>query len=135
MERRNRCRRRNRQGLTIIEMSVVLAVLLMLASMVFISLNGMEDWKKAKLAGEQLREVYLAQKTYLADNPTDTPAVFSDQSLLVPYLPSGATSIPVVETLTGATPGIDCTQMPPIINGPYDPSGDTQDTLWDVGKP
>jgi len=135
MERKNRDQIRDCRGLTIIEMTVVLAVLLMLASMVFISLNGMEDYKKAKVAGEQLREVYIAQKTYLADNPTDTPASFTDQSLLVQYLPNGATAIPVVETLAGTTPGIDCTKMPPVVVGPYDPSGDTDDGLWDVGKP
>ncbi len=124
----------NCRGLTIIEISVVLAVLLMLATMIFLSLNGMNDWKKAKLAGENLRVVYLAQKTYLADHPTDSVSAL-DASKLLPYLPNGAAAIPQIEKLDGTEVVIKLDVMPPVATGSYDPSGRTDDGLWDVGKP
>ncbi len=125
---------KNSRALTIIELTVVLAVLLMLATMIFISMAGMKDWKKAKLAGENLRVVYLAQKTYLADHPTD--AVTSlDATKLAPYLVTGNGTIPTIEKLDGSEVTIKLDVMPPVVSGSYDPSGRTDDGLWDVGKP
>ena len=121
--------------MTIIEISVTLALLMALASVVVISANGVSEWKLARSAGLDLRLVYVAQKSYLADHPTaDISAVAAAD--LVPYLPNQMGSIPTVESLEGDTLTIDHNQMPPVaLNGgsAYDPSGDALDGLWDVG--
>ena len=93
--------------MTIIEVSVTLGVMLMLASVVFYSTSGIDKWKKGRNAGMDLQSVYLAQKSFLADRPTTDVATIVDSDLL-PYM-NGATSIPTIETLDGSTKTIDIT--------------------------
>ena len=126
---------RGRQdGMTLIEITLVLALLVSMASMGLMAVGGINNWKKASAAAESLRVVYIAQKTYMADHPTESVAdlVAAD---LIPYLANGATAIPTIEKLDGSFVGITLSVMPPVVVGPYDPSGRTDDGLWDVGKP
>lgn len=125
--------RARRKGLTIIEMSLVLALLVALATLVLYSVGGMDNWKKGKEAGEQLRLVYIAQKTYMADHPTENVANLN-ATKLIPYLPNGAIAIGQVEAKDGSMKNITVNVMPPVVAGPYDPSGAADDGLWDVGK-
>ena len=125
---------KSHKGLTIIEMTVVLAIILSLSMVIYYSLGGLDSWKKGKKASEELRIVYMAQKTFLADNPTNSVAALTAADL-IPYLANGQTAIPSVEKLDGSASAITLTVMPPVVAGAYDPSGTTEDGLWDVGKP
>jgi predicted lipoprotein len=73
---------------------------------------------------------------FLADNPTTLVANIT-AAQLIPYLPNQATAIPTVKALTGVTMTIRVNVNPPNINngsgGIYDPSGSSNDSLWDVG--
>ena len=74
---------------------------------------------------------------YLADNPTASVSTLTS-TLLIPYLPNQATSMPTVKSLTGANLSILVNVSPPVINAgsgtTYDPSGSSKDSLWDVGE-
>ena len=123
-------------GLTVIELSLTLALMLAFASITITSVNGLKNWKLARIAGEEVRAVYLAQKSYLADHPTVKVADITSTQL-VPYLPGGRTAIPTVLSLEGESLGIDINVMPPLVTasaGPYDPSGSPSDSLWDAGR-
>jgi type II secretory pathway pseudopilin PulG len=125
------------RGMTIIELSVALGLMLSMASIVVMSANGITDWKRARDAGMELRSVYIAQKSYLADNPTQSVTSIT-AGTLTPYLPVPSASMPTVESLTGAQLPINFNVIPPVVkNGTatYDPSGVANDGLWDVGKP
>jgi type II secretory pathway pseudopilin PulG len=128
---RSRCR-----GLSLIEITLVIGLMLALASMVTYSVTSMTDWKKGRSAAEKLKGVYVAQKSYLADHPTKTATDFTS-SKLIPYLPGQSGAMPTSESLDGDTLTLDFMTMPPTfqLNGDtYDPSGKFQDGLWDVGK-
>jgi prepilin-type N-terminal cleavage/methylation domain-containing protein len=125
------------KGFTLVEMTVVLMVLMtLLGTGLFVS-KQYGNWQLGRVAAEELRTVYAAQRMYLADNPT---AVVSNitGAQIIPYLPSRATTIPTVKSLTGATLSIRVNVSPPTINngsgGIYDPSGNPNDSLWDVGQ-
>lgn len=123
--------------MTIIEISVTLALMMALASVVVFSASGISEWKLARTAALDLRAVYVAQKSYLADHPTDSIATVSAADL-GPYLPMQGAGIPTIESIEGAQLPIDFNVMPPVAtNGgaAYDPSGDPDDGLWDVGRP
>ncbi|MFT5469978.1 MAG: prepilin-type N-terminal cleavage/methylation domain-containing protein [Verrucomicrobiales bacterium] len=122
-----------RRGMTIIEMSVTLALLISLAGVITFSLGGYGDWKLGKEASGALQSVYLAQKSLLADRPT-IRLIDLTAADLVPYLPGGATEIPKVEALDGGSLDIDYNIMPPKIVGGYDPSPSEDDGVWDVGR-
>jgi len=123
-------------GLTLIEMSLVLFLLITLMATGMFFNNKITEWKAGRDASEILRTVYSAQRMYLADNPT---AVVSNitTTMIIPYLPNGATVMPTVKSLTGTTLAIRVNVSPPNINngsnGNYDPSPSTTDMLWDVG--
>jgi prepilin-type N-terminal cleavage/methylation domain-containing protein len=126
-----------RKGFTLVEMTVVLLVLMtLLGTGMFIS-KQYGNWQLARLASEELRSVYAAQRLYLSDNPTATVSAITTTQI-IPYLPSRATVMPTVKSLTGATLSIRVSVTPPNINdgagGVYDPSGSTTDSLWDVGQ-
>lgn len=135
-----------RKGFTIIEITVVLAVLLVLIGIFVYSYGGYQDWKKGSEAGTRLRAVYAAQRTYLAEHPTVQVADVTAADI-IPYLSGGAgfltTAKPtvadleaadlVVEDLDGNSLVIIVSTSPPTITGDYDPSG-KDDGLWDVGN-
>lgn len=122
---------------TLLEMSIVLMVLLAMISMGVFTFRKYDEWKLARAASEDLRNVYSAQRMYLADNPTTAVADLNAEKL-IPYLPNRGTSIPTVKSLTGVQLAIFVNQCPPRINAGngtiYDPSGSNNDTLWDVGE-
>lgn len=126
-----------KSAFTLLEMSMVILVMLTLASGGLFVNRKMTSWRLGREAAETLRTVYSAQRMFLADNPTKTVTtiVASD---LVPYLPSGATSVPTVKSLTGSTLSIIVNVTPPVVNAgsgtTYDPSGISNDSLWDVGE-
>lgn len=121
-----------RRGLTLIELSLVILTLIALASIGMYFLSNMDEWTRGRDASEKLRTVYAAQRAYLADHPLDTVASLDDEKL-IPYLPTGEAAIPTIEDASGATKTIVVNVSPPVIEGGYDPSGDTKDGLWDVG--
>lgn len=125
-----------KSGLTLIEITLVIVILLGIIGIGMTYMGGSEDWEKGKEASEALREVYTAQKHYLADNPT-TNVTDIEASDLVPYLRNGLTAIPTVESIDGGSLSIKVDVTPPVIDdgssGTYDPSGATDDGLWDVG--
>ena len=127
INRKQKCR-----GLTMIEITLVLAVMLSMSIVIYYSLGGMDKWKKGKAASEDLRVVYMAQKTFLADNPTTIVANLTETDL-VPYMANGATSIALVEDYPSGNQTIDFSVMPPTV--PIDHSNGSDDGLWDVGKP
>lgn len=128
-------KKHKRLGLTLIELTVVILILLTIIGLGVNYSMGLNDWKKAQTASESLRAVYIAQKAYLADNPTTDIANIQPEDL-TPYLPNGLTAIPTVEALDGSQKSIDVTTSPPVVgpkDDPYDPSDSPSDSLWDVG--
>ncbi len=128
---------RARRAFTLLEMSMVILVLLSLISVGLFTFRKYDEWKLGRAASEDLRNVYSAQRMYLADNPT-APVANLVAADLVPYLPNGATAIPTVKPLSGPALTILVNQSPPVINAGsgtrYDPSGSNTDSLWDVGE-
>ena len=133
MKNLNGLDRKLHQGMTIIEMSVTLALLIALAGVVAFSMGGYREWKLGKEAGAALQSVYIAQKSLLADRPTLRLSELNAADLVL-YLPGGATEIPKVETLEGTFVDIESTVMPPKLAGGYDPSPSDEDGAWDVGR-
>lgn len=124
------------RGVTLIEMTVVIMLILALAGGTLMYFGGTDKWKKGKEASEKLRTVYAAQRAYLADNPTTAVSSLTSDKL-VPYLPTGETSIPTVKSETDATFTIKVDVSPPVVvdgsGATYDPSGSSKDGIWDVG--
>lgn len=126
-----------RRGATLIEMSVVICVLLALMSTGLYFSNKIGDWKAGKEAGETLRAVYAAQRMYLADHPTAAVGSLT-QDLLLPYMPNHPSVMPTITSLDNQALDINVTVSPPVVDGgggaAYDPSGSSNDSLWDVGE-
>lgn len=123
-------------GFTLVEMTVVIMVMMtLMASGLYVS-KQFGNWQMGRTASEDLRAVYAAQRLYLADNPTATVSAITTAKI-VPYLANRATALPTVKSLQGTTLAIRVNVTPPNINngsgGVYDPSGSTNDSLWDVG--
>ncbi|NNC88144.1 MAG: type II secretion system protein [Akkermansiaceae bacterium] len=124
------------RGFTLIEMTLVIAILLALVTASTYFANNVGDWRRGKLANEALNEVYAAQRSYLADNPRTRVADLTDAQV-IPYLPMSDGAYPTVLDLDGNTLDYDITVSPPVLMSggiPYDPSGADDDSLWDVGK-
>jgi prepilin-type N-terminal cleavage/methylation domain-containing protein len=129
------------RGFTLIEMSIVIFVLLALMTSGFYVSNVVGQWKLARDASENLRTVYVAQRTYLADNPT-VPLTSLTPALLLPYLPNNPATMPTSKSLESATLYPRVNVSPPYlttntsgIDGTrYDPSKTTTDSQWDVGE-
>jgi type II secretory pathway pseudopilin PulG len=135
-----KCRRHrhlNRPGFTLVEMSLVLGLLIALMGMGTLASFRIADWKAGRQASETLRSVYVAQRTYLADHPTTAIGNLS-QSKLLPYIPQSPATFPTVEGLDGTLRQIRVTVSPPVVidtsGTVYDPSGNSKDSLWDVGE-
>lgn len=128
---------RARKAFTLLEMSLVIMVLIALMSTGLMVNRKMDEWKLGRAAAESLRQVYSAQRMFLADNPTRTVGSLTATEI-IPYLPGNLSAMPTVKSLTGASLGILVNVSPPVINAgsgvPYDPSGDNRDSLWDVGE-
>jgi len=125
-----------RQGFTLLEMSIVIMILLSLMGSGLFVYKKMDEWKLGRTASETLRQVYSAQRMFLADNPTRTVNSITATDV-VPYLPGGGTALPTVKSLTGSDIGIRVDVSPPVFGSgseTYDPSGSNKDSLWDVGE-
>ncbi len=127
----------SKRAFTLLELSVVIMVLLALISLGFVANRKMNEWKMGRAASETLRSVYTAQRMYLADYPTANVSTLTHE-LILPYMPNRPNAIPTVESLEGAALPIVVTASPPFADAgggtPYDPSGSTTDSLWDVGQ-
>lgn len=126
-----------RPGSTLVEMTVVIMVILAMIGATMFFAGGIDEWRKGKLGSESLREVYAAQRSFLADNPRRAVSSLSPAEL-VPYLPNGGTALPSPESLDGSTLAVNVKVSPPVLTTSggttYDPSGTTKDSLWDVGE-
>ncbi len=127
-----------KRAFTLLEMTIVIMVLIALISSGLFVSGKMDEWKLGRAASETLRQVYSAQRLFLADNPTRLVSSITAADV-IPFLPPGnATALPTVESLTGANLSISVNVSPPVINAGtgvvYDPSGDNRDSLWDVGE-
>lgn len=124
-------------GFTLIELSVVIGMLIVLLSTGVFFSSAITDWSAGRNASETLRSVYIAQRTYFADHPTASISSLSRSDLL-PYIPNGPASFPQVEGLDGTMRDIKVTVSPPVVidssGAIYDPSGKSNDSLWDVGE-
>lgn len=127
---------RVQRAFTLLEMSVVIAVITALIGVSMFAVGSFKEWKKGSAAGQELRKVYNAQRTYLAEHPTETSSSLT-AAKVIPYLSDGATSLPTIQDLDGNTLTIKVDVIPPVINNgsgaAYDPSGKSDDGLWDVG--
>ena len=122
-----------RKGVTLIELSLVIGIILILVSTSSIGISFYKDWQKGLAAGEDLKAVYQAQKLFLADNPTTLVADIKVADI-TPYLPNNMAAIPTITGLDGVARTITITVSPPVIDGGYDPSSPNDNSLWDAGK-
>jgi prepilin-type N-terminal cleavage/methylation domain-containing protein len=122
-------------GFTLVEMTVVIAVILVLVGAATLGIKPYYAYRDGRTAGEMLRAVKAAQLLYLSDNPSTAVAALT-QSLLLPYMPNG--TWPILPSVNGVVPTISCIVFPPVAvlgaTNPYDPSGSPTDGLWDVGQ-
>ena len=126
-----------KRGFTLIEMSVVIAVLISLMTTGIFFSTAIGTWNAGRLASETLRSVYVAQRTYLADHPTTTLSSITEAKLL-PYLPDRPPTFPKIKGLDDTLRSVNVTVSPPVVKDAsgttYDPSGEPNDSLWDVGE-
>jgi prepilin-type N-terminal cleavage/methylation domain-containing protein len=121
-------------GFTLVELSVSIAVILILAGAASLGVKPYFAYRDGRTAGEMLRSVKAAQLMYLSDNPSTAVANLT-QGLLLQYMPNG--TWPTLPSVGVVVPTINCTVFPPValLSGvTYDPSGSTTDGLWDVGQ-
>ena len=128
---------RSTRGLTLVELSVTIAVILILAGAASLGIKPYYAYRDGRAAGEMLRAVKAAQLMYLSDNPSAalTSLTSGPTGNLAPYMPNGAW--PTLPSVNGVVPTINCTVFPPVAvlgGATYDPSGSTTDGLWDVGQ-
>lgn len=118
-----------------LEITIVLALMMALSSVVIYSVSAISEWKKGRAAAESLKSVYLAQKSYLADHPSESYADFEANDL-IPYLPNRPGVMPTGVGLEEETLTLNFNVMPPefqLNTSAYDPSDSPTDGLWDVG--
>src|ERR1700730_10512007 len=131
---KNALKNRSTSGTTLVELSVTIAVILLLASIVTLGIGPYRAYRDGRAAGEMLSSIKASHLMYLADNPS-TPVANLTAVLLTPYMPNGKwPTLPAVGT---QTPTINCAVFPPVATlggATYDPSGSSTDGLWDVGK-
>jgi type II secretory pathway pseudopilin PulG len=127
---------RIRPGMTLIEMSLVILVILGLIGVSFASMGSIGDWQKAKEVSSILREVEVAQRQYLSDHPQQSVATLTDAQVAA-YLPGSPTVLPTMVGLDDIVLTVNVRVSPPVaLNGTdvYDPTNSSSDGLWDVGK-
>ena len=127
---------RKRPGLTLLEMTVVIVVLLTLIGISMYAIGGYREWQRGSEGSRVLRMVYNAQRTYLAEHPTESVSDLTDEQI-IPYLPNGSSTMPNAKALDDSILTVNVSVTPPVLVGEggskYDPSGDPDDGLWDVG--
>ena len=117
-------------------MTVVIVILVTLIGLSIFAANGYREWQLGTEASQKLRMVYNAQRTYLSEHPTEQVSTLTNAKI-IPYFSDKTTTMPTAEGLDGSNYNIKVSESPPhFINGDderYDPSGDFEDGLWDVG--
>lgn len=125
-----------RRGLTLIEVTVVIVMLMILIGLSVFAVNGYKEWELSSEATQKLRKVYNAQRTYLAEHPTEDVSSLT-ASKVIPYLSDNAAALPTAEALDGSQLTVKVDVSPPVwLNAggiTYDPSGEPDDGHWDVG--
>lgn len=124
---------RSRSGFTLVELSVAIAVILILVGAASLGIKPYYAYRDGRAAGEMLRSVKAAQLMYLSDNPS-TAVTALTPTFLLPYMPNG--TWPTLPLVGAVQPTINCTVFPPVAvlsGSTYDPTGSTTDGLWDVG--
>lgn len=128
---------RSHAGLTLVEMTLVIFLLLTFAGGGLYFGAQIGDWRRGREAAETLRTVNAAQRMFLSDNPTAQVASITEEQL-IPYLPRGTAELPTVTSLEDEQLGIIITVSPPRVDAgegvAYDPSGSPNDGLWDIGR-
>lgn len=129
-------------GFSVIEITVVLSVLLILLAVSVFTFGTWREWKLGAEAGTTLRSVHNAQRTYLAEHPTEKVEDLTAEKV-GPYLATASQNddddwvFPTVEDLDGNQLPIKLNVYPPVIDDGsedgYDPSGNPDDGQWDVG--
>ncbi|MEC5127952.1 type II secretion system protein [Verrucomicrobiales bacterium BCK34] len=125
----------SQRGFSLIEVTLVIGIMLTIASIVTYSVGTLNEWKKGRSVSEDLKAVYVAQKSYLADHPTSLASDFTEAKL-VKYLPGNLTGMPTAESLDDEELTLSYKVIPPVFklgSSTYDPSGSSSDGLWDVG--
>ncbi len=126
------------RGFSLIEVSLVIALLLGLSVGMGYGVSSVQRWKKGKDGALGLQAVYAAQRAYMADHPTSSIATVSLPQMLS-YLPQGWSSLPTAKGLEDESLTLDFAVMPPrwlagTASTVYDPSDKPDDGLWDVGE-
>lgn len=128
---------RSTRAFTLLELTIVIMVLIALMGLGLFTSRKMDEWKLGRQASETLRQVYSAQRMYLADNPT-VLVTGLNSAMILPYMPGNPTAMPTVKSLANANLAIKVNASPPVILSDattvYDPSGSNSDSLWDVGQ-
>lgn len=123
-------------GFTLIEISLVIGLLLGLATFAGMNISHVRNWQRGKDASVSLQAVFAAQRAYMADHPAADISDVTAAELQV-YLPEGWSAIPTVLSLDNDSLNVDHSVMPPQLlmgTAPYDPSGSGNDGLWDTGQ-
>lgn len=128
---------RSRTGLTLVEMTLVIFLLLTLAGGGLYLGGQLGDWRRGRNAAETLRTVNAAQRMFLSDNPAVLVSSITEEQI-IPYLPKGMTALPTVTSLDDTELSINVAVSPPVVDAgegvAYDPSGSPNDGLWDIGR-
>ena len=125
---------RAKGGFTLVEMSVTIAMILVLVGGASLGIQPYLAYRDGRASGEMLRAVKAAQLMYLSDYPS-TPVTSLTQALILPYMPHG--TWPTLPLVNGVAPTINCAVFPPVAvlgGATYDPSGSAIDGLWDAGQ-
>ncbi|MFC5049943.1 type II secretion system protein [Rubritalea spongiae] len=121
-------------GVTLVELSVVMSILIILVSTTTFSVSAYKNWKVGLEAGEDLKAIYQAQRLYLADHPTESKGNLTTAKI-IPYLPDSYNgAMPVINDLDGTPLVITITEVPPVFANGYDPSPPNNNGVWDAGK-
>jgi|ERR1700722_17681340 len=125
-----------KSGFTLVELSVTIAVILILVGAASLGIKPYYAYRDGRAAGEALRAVKAAQLMYLSDYPSAlvTSLTGGATGNITPYMPNGAW--PTLPLVNGTAALINCTVFPPVATvggATYDPSGSPTDGLWDVG--
>ena len=137
--RREQDIRTHRLGFTLIELTVVIFVFVGLIAISFSSLGSLSEWQRAREVSSVLREVEVAQRQFLADNPQQDLANLTDPQIavLAGYLPGNPTTLPTTIGNDQVVLTVNVRVSPPVaLNGAtvYDPSRNPNDGLWDTGR-
>jgi type II secretory pathway pseudopilin PulG len=133
-------------GLSLLEISICIGILLALGSVFLLSSTGTAGWTEARQAGDVLRAVTAMQRLYLADHPSQQVSTLTT-ALLEPYIPDGFDwpngvewSLPTNALVNGqyvsVSPTINVTVFPAVAwqgGAVFDPTPSTCDGLWDAG--